>query len=133
MTNTHLLQIDLPWPPSVNHYYRRVGHKTLISAEGRKYRELVKALVLGHCVIHRSPVPIKDRLSVTIQAHPPDRRKRDLDNLFKSVLDSLQHAGVYEDDGQIDALMVTRFPLRTPEGGITVIVNKFQLWGADEP
>lgn len=29
--------IVLPWPPSNNTYYRRVGAKTLISAKGRDY------------------------------------------------------------------------------------------------
>jgi len=42
-----------------------------------------------------------------MDAFPPDRRCRDLDNLQKPVLDALEHAGVYEDDSQID-LLVTR-------------------------
>ncbi len=30
--------VELPYPPSVNHYWRRVGDRTLISREGRKFR-----------------------------------------------------------------------------------------------
>jgi hypothetical protein len=31
------MKLTLPYPPSVNHYYRRVGPRTLISREGREY------------------------------------------------------------------------------------------------
>lgn len=49
-----------------------------------------------------------ERLSLTIDAYPPDRRKRDLDNILKSLLDALQHAGIYSDDSQIDILKISR-------------------------
>ena len=52
--------------------------------------------------------PLEGRLGVSINAHPPDARRRDLDNLFKSVLDSLQHANVFLDDSQIDFLSIHR-------------------------
>ena len=34
-----VIELELPFPPSVNHYYRRVGPRTLISREGRRFRE----------------------------------------------------------------------------------------------
>jgi Holliday junction resolvase RusA-like endonuclease len=37
----------------------------------------------------------------------PDRRRRDVDNLLKSLLDGLGHAGVYEDDSQIQDLRIS--------------------------
>jgi crossover junction endodeoxyribonuclease RusA len=43
-----------------------------------------------------------------MDAFPPDRRRRDLDNTLKAVCDSLAHVGVYEDDSQIDVLTVRR-------------------------
>ena len=46
---------------------------------------------------------------VTLVAYPPDKRKRDVcDNLLKCLLDSLTHAGVWEDDSQVDELAVIR-------------------------
>lgn len=54
------------------------------------------------------PFSKHDRLQVAITASPPDRRRRDLDNILKATLDSLQHAGLYPDDSQIDALFVIR-------------------------
>lgn len=50
----------------------------------------------------------KERLSLSILAYPPDRRKRDLDNILKSLLDALMHARVYSDDSQIDRLSIMR-------------------------
>lgn len=54
------------------------------------------------------------RLSVEIDAHPPDRRRRDLDNLQKPLLDALEYAGVYEDDSQIDRLVSRRCAVASP-------------------
>ncbi len=95
------MPLTLPYPPSVNHYWRRVGMHTLISREGRTFRQNVCAL-LG-----RGGPPHGGRLAVALDAFPPDHRRRDLDNIQKPVLDALEHAGVYADDSQID-LLVTR-------------------------
>ena len=40
--------------------------------------------------------------------------KRDLDNILKSLLDSLDHAGVFDDDEQIDELHVLRAGVEKP-------------------
>jgi crossover junction endodeoxyribonuclease RusA len=61
-----------------------------------------------------------------MDAFPPDRRRRDLDNIQKPVLDALEHAGVYEDDSQIDLLVTCRREV-VPGGRILVMVEKFPL------
>ena len=40
-----MLQFELPYPPSINHYWRRVGARTLISREGRRFRQRVVAIL----------------------------------------------------------------------------------------
>jgi crossover junction endodeoxyribonuclease RusA len=97
------LHLTLPWPPSVNHYWRHVGHKILISKIGREYRAGVVAALFGHGV-----QPIDGRLAVVVEAYPPDNRRRDLDNIQKALLDSMQHGGAYADDSQIDRIEVIR-------------------------
>ena len=114
----------LPWPPSMNHYWRRVGPRTLISREGRTFRTSVCALLGGGGP--RKP-PAGGRIALTMDAFPPDRRRRDLDNLIKATADALQHAGVYEDDSQIDILLVCRREPDRPHGHIEICVEELPL------
>ena len=89
-------EFDLPWPPSVNRYYRHVGPRVLISREGRKYRMMTVSRLGGRCPKQTGP------LRVSAEFYPPDARRRDLDNVGgKALLDSLQAAGLFEDDSQI--------------------------------
>ena len=111
---------ELPYPPSVNHYWRRVGPRTLISREGRAFREKVCAiLAAGATGAARGAEPFAGPIAVQIDAYPPDRRRRDLDNLLKGTLDALERGGAYEDDGQIDLLVVSR--QETVDGGQLIV------------
>lgn len=104
--------LELPYPPSMNHYWRSGRGHIYISKEGLAYRARIYAMV-GE--VDR----FECRLSVTIFATMPDRRKRDLDNLYKVLLDALTKAGVWVDDSQIDHLAITRGPVAKP-GGVRV-------------
>lgn len=103
-----MISITIPWPPSVNTYYRTVNGRTMISKAGRQYREAVSRLATAE---RCGSMPDKARLSVRIEAHVPDRRIRDLDNILKAGLDSLTHAGLWTDDSQIDHLSIRRGPI----------------------
>jgi len=61
-----------------------------------------------------------------MDAFPPDRRRRDLDNIAKPVLDALEHAGVYLDDSQIDLLLTQRREI-VRGGKLNVRVNELPL------
>lgn len=113
-----MIELELPWPPSVNHYYRHVGNRVLISKPGRTYRQTVVAMLRP-----RFRAPLMGRLGVSIRAFPPDRRRRDLDNLQKCLLDSLQHARVYGDDSQIDSLSIVRCD-PVPKGLLRVAIEE---------
>lgn len=106
--------MELPYPPSINHYWRRVGPRTLISREGRRFRERVLAILAAMHI-----EPITDRLAVEIDLYPPDNRRRDVDNVLKGLLDALQHGGVYGDDSQIVRLSIEK--QKPIEGGKTIV------------
>lgn len=90
-----MLQFSLPWPPSVNRYWRHVGQKTLISKQGRTYKKLVAA-ICGQVGMR----PLQGELFVSAVFYPPDSRVRDIDNYWKGLFDSLKgHA--YFDDSQV--------------------------------
>lgn len=104
-------ELTLPWPPSVNTYWRAFQGRVIISAEGRSYRKAVADQVL----LQGGAKHYSGRLVVQIEVWRPDNRRRDLDNLFKAPLDACTHAGVWVDDSQIVDL---RIYWATEKGGI---------------
>lgn len=113
-----MLDLELPYPPSVNHYWRRVGARTLISRGGRAFRASVCSILAG-----RRVRPMEGPLDIAIDVHPPDRRRRDLDNIQKALLDALAHGGAYHDDSQIGRLTVVRRAV-VPGGKVRVRLEK---------
>ena len=108
---------ELPFPPSVNTYWRHWQGRTLISARGREYRAQVRGLVMAQ---KNGPEALYGPLAVHLRAWLPDRRSRDVDNLAKAPLDALTHAGVWQDDGQIVDLRITK--------QVSVKPGKLQVW-----
>ena len=127
----------LPWPPSVNSYYVRAARKITrgnragrsyvgerISNEGLVFRSDVARIVRsGHC----APPRFSGRLVIRAVALPPVlNRTRDLDNLWKSLLDALTAAGVILDDALFDEVTMHRGP-KTEKGAL-----RFGLWRPDD-
>lgn len=70
----------------------------------RAYRKAVAEAVL----LQARGIHLDGRLALTIIVQPPDRRRRDLDNVLKGLLDAMQHSGLIADDGNIDILSIVR-------------------------
>jgi crossover junction endodeoxyribonuclease RusA len=107
----------LPYPPTVNTYWQRTRSGGMrVSDAGVNYRHAVVAT----CRPMLTGTGFRsERLKAVVDVHPPDKRRRDLDNVLKGLLDAMQHAGVYADDGQIDELTVRRREL--VDGGKVVV------------
>lgn len=98
-----MMEVSLPYPPSVNNYWRHVGPRVLISRQGRAFRERVRSVLAMARV-----KPLDGSLRVVIALYPPDNRRRDVDNVMKALLDALEHGGAYHDDSQIVKLEVEK-------------------------
>ena len=94
----------LPFPPSLNVYWRNFRGRTVLSKAGREYKTAIAEYVSTHNV----PKYGESKLRITMILQPKDKRKIDIDNRIKCVLDSLQEAGVFDDDFHVDELHVMR-------------------------
>jgi crossover junction endodeoxyribonuclease RusA len=94
--------LTLPWPPSVNHYWRTWKGRTLLSKEGRAYKTAA-ALVAKSSGLK----PSEKLVAVWLTFYRP-RRIGDLDNRLKPVLDSL-NGTAWVDDSQVVELHAFRF------------------------
>lgn len=61
-------------------------------------------------------------LCVRVEVFPPNRQRRDLDNLLKAIGDSLERGGAFHDDAQIVWLLIERATV-VPGGMVRV-----QIW-----
>lgn len=98
-----MIQLELPWPPSLwSLYYIKNWTKWALRPRGRVYRD--DALTLICKQLGGKPEPMLGPVSVSIAMHPNKRtgkKKWDMDNRLKILLDSLTHAEVWQDDSQI--------------------------------
>ena len=113
-----ILSLVLPWPPSVNHYFGQRGVRKFVTAEGLFFRGEVRRAFM----ISKHQGFGMSKLSMNIIAYPPDRRRRDLDNIIKITQDSLQKAGAFVDDNQIDHLSIARSTNDGFRGYIEVLI-----------
>lgn len=103
-TGGSLIEVTLPYPPSINHYYGRTRNgQIFIKTAGRDFRQRVADIVADARCTKQDGA-----LAMFIWVSPPDKRKRDLDNIVKATQDALQEAGCYDNDCQIAGLHVER-------------------------
>lgn len=112
---TKILTLQVPFPPSVNTYWGFQGSHRFLTSKAKEFKTNCAAVFLQSK--HRGFGT--DRLQVRIELYMPDRRVRDVDNYAKSLLDALCQAGVFDDDGQIDELILVRKELW--KGGKTIV------------
>lgn len=97
--------LHLPWPPTVNSYYKvtRNGQRYL-DKKVRIFREAVLKALMEQCPELR----LTDPLFMEVYLFPPDRRKRDLDNYMKGLLDALTDGELWDDDSLVNQLHIYR-------------------------
>lgn len=117
------------WPPSANsrltHRRNRDGGIRFITSDAYRdwqqkthleLKRYTRALNFGRC-------------AVLIDVQEPDNRKRDLDNIFKPVLDALVAVGILVDDSDVDWLRIQRTRLGVPKGTLRVTLHQLDESG----
>jgi crossover junction endodeoxyribonuclease RusA len=116
--------LELPWPPSVNRYWRSMARGkrivTYTTNEAKAYRQAT-ALIWRTSSGQRAS--LLGPIGVQLTTHAPTRRRYDLDNVCKAVLDALDAAGVYGDDSQVDDLRVIRGKCEGKPGRVVARVS----------
>ena len=102
---TEQLILDLPFlPPSVNACFRSYKGRVIKSAR----LKLFEQQMIQHFADNEDGIEmIEGHLKLTIEFSLPNKRSIDIDNLLKSLLDSLEGV-VFENDSEVYELQVTK-------------------------
>ena len=99
-----LVQIVLPIPPSVNGMYAAAGRgQRRLTDKARAWKESA-AITVRAAHIHLRPFTGAVAVEITITR--ADKRRNDIDNPLKCLLDALEQGGLLKDDAQIVELHV---------------------------
>lgn len=121
------MRLVLPYPPTVNLYWRNFRGRTVLSAAGRAYK-LAAALKAKSQGAH----PISGPVALEIHVYRP-RRIGDLDNTLKGLLDSLRGVA-YGDDSQVVRLVAHRHDDKAnPRAEVTVTLACAPCLSTDVP
>ena len=91
-----MIEITLPFPPSVNACLKPSRGRLVHTDKAREYKRACRLL------LKRTPeARIEGEVFVLFNFYMPDRRQRDINNYYKLVCDVLTDQNVIEDDSLI--------------------------------
>ena len=97
-----MTSLVLPYPPTVNHIYRRARGHLSLTPEALAFRHAVRLIAQVQRV-----QPMSGPVAVFLDVYRP-RKRGDLDNLLKAVLDALNGVA-YGDDEQVVRIEANRY------------------------
>lgn len=100
------VKLTLPYPPSVNHFWRYVGGRPIISSEGRRYKAHAAAVIARAGV-----VKLDGPVTLSLAVYRP-KRIGDLDNRMKVLIDCIKGIA-FGDDSEIVEIHATRHDDKT--------------------
>lgn len=110
----------LPYPPSVNGYWRTFRNRQIISKRGREYVNLVDSEMQK---LGLKGEQIDCSVSFRMVINPPTLRSYDVDNFTKGVFDALSKCKFWIDDSQVQKLTVIKGE-KVKGGNVAVTVCK---------
>ncbi len=100
MTESKRYSVYLKDVPSVNHMYFNIANRPgvkILTKIGRQFKEYAIAKLRTNDI----PQNLHGKVIVEAIAHWPDKRRRDMNNYAKIICDSIEEAGIVEDDKMI--------------------------------
>lgn len=97
--------------------WKHAGGKHYLTKQANQYYSHVRGVV----ALQAKVVNINCDIEVRCVLNPPDKRRRDLDNAWKVIADSLTKAGVWQDDKFIRKLTLEWGEVR-PGGTVAITV-----------
>jgi len=108
-------------PPSVNSIYRRNSRGVFLSKEAKAWKN--EMILRSKRFVGKGFGEIDIRVSMYyFPASSRDERVRDIDNLLKITLDTLQEMRCFDNDNQICDLRIRRFHF-SPPGCISIYIK----------
>ena len=110
-----MITLVLPYPPTVNHMYRRARGHLALTPEALAFRHAVRMIAMVQGV-----QPVTGPVAVFLDVYRP-RRRGDLDNILKATLDALNGIA-YRDDDQVEQITAQRYDdKRAPRIEVSVV------------
>lgn len=93
------VEFTLPWPPSINNYYVRASNGRVFLK--RKVKSYFEQCVFEVYTQIGKINTMYGKVKVLRDLYPPDKRRRDEDNVVKALNDILMKCKFIADDSQI--------------------------------
>ncbi len=107
------LKLILPFPPLDNHYYTVSGGRKRLSKKSRVYIKEVMYTV-------RPDYTMTERVIMSITPHHSARYHYDIGNCIKCIGDILEKIKAYENDSQVDKIIICRGVVEKNNGYVDI-------------
>jgi len=123
-------EIIVPWPATLNDYYRAmVATKdgriiytkygkpvctNILTKKARDYRTSIKATIWDKIGKLNDPI-YYEATGIALYMFPPDKRRRDIDNYFKGLFDGFTKCSFWADDNIVKSVHVDWCETVTPK------------------
>ena len=121
-----MVTLELPFPGSANNYWMIQGRRLIKTKRARAYIAEVTLMWLTEKSKGATAFGEDETLAMAVAIHYPidKRRNIDIDNALKVLIDSMETAGVYQNDNQIRHIQITREEAKDKTiGGVRVSIK----------
>lgn len=102
------LCFTVDFPPSINCYYNVKNSCKYVTKAGKDYKKSVIQQLNAYLTHGINYFQHPNRLGIFLLMNRADKRRIDLDNYCKALLDAITESNLIEDDSQIDLLITER-------------------------